>query len=94
MPPLALLACPSGSYVVDVVGAIGESAPSYGSSVFSYSGVSSVHVVPSYSGSSFCGVSVVRDYVERTAAFSNVIVEPDNIRDYIYYTLYTYALST
>ena len=42
----------------------GLTVPSYGSDVFySSSGVSSVHIISGYGGSSFWGKSVVRDYV-------------------------------
>ena len=45
-------------------------APQCGSSVFSSTAVSAVHVVSGYDGSSVCGCSVVRDYTAFASVFS------------------------
>lgn len=70
----------------------GLSAPSSGVNVFYRSPVGSVHVFPDYSGSSFCGNSVVRDYTTPTASFSTVITESRNLQDFLQYCGYLYAL--
>lgn len=54
----AFASCTSLSYVAYT----GMKEPSYGSSVFSPSNVSVVHVVHHYAKASFCGVDVIHDY--------------------------------
>jgi hypothetical protein len=57
--------------LLEYVAFAGLEAPSYGSDVFySSSGVLSVHVVGGYVSSSFCGKSVVRDYICASDVFS------------------------
>ena len=59
-----------GDYVVYA----GVSVSACGSSVFTNTAVSSVHVVSGYSGSSVCGTGISRDYVAPSGVFSTAAV--------------------
>lgn len=51
----------------------GEKPPSFGTNVFAdSSGVSVLHVIPEYAGSSCCGKTIIRDCVVPSRLFTNV----------------------
>ena len=65
-----------GSYAFENCGKLeyvvyaGAAAPQCGSSVFSGTAASAVHVVSGYVGTSVCGVGVIGDYVRASCGFS------------------------